>query len=299
MRRYLDEFLSDRRVIDYPRWKWQPLLQLGDPDQAPVHLRRQLPQDLEHRGATRARCCTITRDAGGGGRGAHGRAARRPGRRRLRHALRQPLDALGDRAAAGAGLRADRVLPALSAVLGADHRHRQRPGVPGADGAALAAGDPHGARPTTTTRSTSRRWRSRSRRPTPASPRRPDLLVTSYHGMPRALPARGRPLPLPLPQDDAAAARPARASPTDEVVVTFQSRFGREEWLKPYTVEEVARLAQAGQAPHRGDGAGLLVRLRRDAGGDQGRDPRGLPARGRRGLHLHPLPQRRRRRTST
>lgn len=28
MRRYLNEFLSDKRVIDYPRWKWQPLLQL-------------------------------------------------------------------------------------------------------------------------------------------------------------------------------------------------------------------------------------------------------------------------------
>jgi len=28
MRRYLNEFLSDQRVIDYPAWKWQPLLQL-------------------------------------------------------------------------------------------------------------------------------------------------------------------------------------------------------------------------------------------------------------------------------
>ncbi len=28
MRRYLNEFLSDTRVIDYPRWLWQPLLQL-------------------------------------------------------------------------------------------------------------------------------------------------------------------------------------------------------------------------------------------------------------------------------
>ena len=27
MRRYLNEFLSDRRVIDYAPWKWQPLLQ--------------------------------------------------------------------------------------------------------------------------------------------------------------------------------------------------------------------------------------------------------------------------------
>ena len=28
MRRYLNEFLSDKRVIDIPNWKWQPLLQL-------------------------------------------------------------------------------------------------------------------------------------------------------------------------------------------------------------------------------------------------------------------------------
>ena len=28
MRRYLSEFLSDQRVIDYPKWLWQPLLQL-------------------------------------------------------------------------------------------------------------------------------------------------------------------------------------------------------------------------------------------------------------------------------
>ena len=32
-----------------------------------------------------------------------------------------------------------------------------------------------------------------------------------------------------------------------EVVVAFQSRFGREAWLQPYTVEEVARLARAGK----------------------------------------------------
>jgi ferrochelatase len=27
MRRYLSEFLSDKRVIDYPAWRWQPILQ--------------------------------------------------------------------------------------------------------------------------------------------------------------------------------------------------------------------------------------------------------------------------------
>jgi ferrochelatase len=35
--------------------------------------------------------------------------------------------------------------------------------------------------------------------------------------------------------------------PEEEVRVSFQSRFGTEEWLKPYTVEEVARLAKAGK----------------------------------------------------
>jgi ferrochelatase len=35
--------------------------------------------------------------------------------------------------------------------------------------------------------------------------------------------------------------------PKDKLVTTFQSRFGPEEWLKPYTVEEVARLAENGK----------------------------------------------------
>jgi len=33
----------------------------------------------------------------------------------------------------------------------------------------------------------------------------------------------------------------------DKLVTTFQSKFGPEEWLKPYTVEDVARLAEAGK----------------------------------------------------
>ena len=33
----------------------------------------------------------------------------------------------------------------------------------------------------------------------------------------------------------------------NSIVTSFQSKFGPEEWLKPYTVEEVARLAEAGK----------------------------------------------------
>ncbi|MCL4122726.1 UNVERIFIED_CONTAM: hypothetical protein GTU68_021725 [Idotea baltica] len=32
-----------------------------------------------------------------------------------------------------------------------------------------------------------------------------------------------------------------------QIITTFQSRFGPEEWLQPYTVEEVARLAEKGK----------------------------------------------------
>ncbi|MCL4104956.1 UNVERIFIED_CONTAM: hypothetical protein GTU68_018663 [Idotea baltica] len=35
--------------------------------------------------------------------------------------------------------------------------------------------------------------------------------------------------------------------PDTDIKTTFQSRFGPEEWLKPYTVEEVARLAEEGK----------------------------------------------------
>ena len=123
--------------------------------------------------------------------------------------------------------------------------------------------------------------------------RRPDVLVTSYHGMPE------RYLPRATPTT-ATATRPrgccatGSGSGVGEVVVTFQSRFGREEWLKPYTVEEVARLARAGKrriaimAPvFAADCVETLEEIQRG-------DPPELPGGGRRGVHLHPLPERRR-----
>ncbi len=77
--------------------------------------------------------------------------------------------------------------------------------------------------------------------------RRPDALVTSYHGLPkRYLTEKGDPYHCQC----AATSRLLQEKlgfPKEEVVLTFQSRFGSEEWLQPYTVEEVARLAKAGK----------------------------------------------------
>ena len=170
-----------------------------------------------------------------------------------------------------AGCERHRVLPALPAVFRADHRHRQRPGVPGADAAEAGSRRSARCRPTTTIRSTSRRWRGRSRRPTPGSPRRPGRAGDELPRHAGALP-RARAIPT------TASARRRRGSCAsgsgsgrDEVVVSFQSRFGPEEWLKPYTVEEVARLAAGRQAAHRDHGAGVLGGLRRDARGGPAR----------------------------
>jgi ferrochelatase len=76
--------------------------------------------------------------------------------------------------------------------------------------------------------------------------RRPDVLVTSYHGMPERYLAEGDPYHCQC-QKTTRLLRERLGFAADEVIVTFQSRFGSEEWLKPYTVEEVARQAQAGR----------------------------------------------------
>ena len=70
--------------------------------------------------------------------------------------------------------------------------------------------------------------------------------------------------------------------------LSFQSRFGPEEWLKPYTVEEVARWPSAGKrhiavmAP--AFSADCVETLEEIRGGD----PRGLPRRGRGGFTYIP-----------
>ena len=49
MRRYLKEFLSDQRVIEVPRWKWWPILNLIILTVRPGLQGQRLRQDLEQR----------------------------------------------------------------------------------------------------------------------------------------------------------------------------------------------------------------------------------------------------------
>jgi ferrochelatase len=78
------------------------------------------------------------------------------------------------------------------------------------------------------------------------SDKKPDILVCSYHGLPKRYLTEGgdpyhcqchkttRLLKERLGWDDT------------QIMTTFQSKFGPAEWLQPYTVEEVARQAKLG-----------------------------------------------------
>jgi len=75
---------------------------------------------------------------------------------------------------------------------------------------------------------------------------RPDILVASYHGLPKRYLMEGDPYHCQCRKTTRLLKERLGWGDAD-IVTTFQSRFGPEEWLKPYTVEEVARLAGQGK----------------------------------------------------
>ena len=244
MRRYLSEFLSDKRVIDYPSWKWQPILQ------GMVLTKRPFSSGANYRKIWNVErdespLLTVTRDQAAG----------------VATAL---AERYGDRVVVDFAMRYGN--PSTKDVIG-------RLVAAGCDRIVFFPLYPQYAAPTTATandaafRALMALRRQPAFRTVPAYydhplyiealaqsveaayarlGRRPDLLVTSYHGMPERYVAEGD----PYAEQCRATTRALRERlgwGEDEVVVTFQSRFGPEEWLKPYTVEEVARLAEAGK----------------------------------------------------
>jgi ferrochelatase len=74
---------------------------------------------------------------------------------------------------------------------------------------------------------------------------RPDKLLMSFHGLPQGSVDRGDPYQSQCLETGRLIAtelgwNDARTS------ITFQSRFGAQEWVKPYTDETLKRLARAG-----------------------------------------------------
>lgn len=76
--------------------------------------------------------------------------------------------------------------------------------------------------------------------------KRPDILVCSYHGVPKRYLMQGDPYHCHC-QKTTRLLKERLGWDDTEIKTTFQSKFGPEQWLQPYTVEEVARLAEAGK----------------------------------------------------
>jgi ferrochelatase len=73
----------------------------------------------------------------------------------------------------------------------------------------------------------------------------PDVILASFHGIPREYAAKGD----PYPQQCEATVRLMREKlgyDAQKLRLTYQSRFGRDEWLQPYTAKTVKELAHSG-----------------------------------------------------
>ena len=73
----------------------------------------------------------------------------------------------------------------------------------------------------------------------------PELIVASFHGMPQEYVDQGDPYRAQcIATTDAL--RQRMGLDATKLLLTFQSRFGFDEWLKPYTDETIERLAKEG-----------------------------------------------------
>jgi ferrochelatase len=76
-------------------------------------------------------------------------------------------------------------------------------------------------------------------------PFQPELIVASFHGMPQKYIDKGDPYQAQCAATTEAL-RQRMGLDASKLLLTFQSRFGFDEWLKPYTDKTMERLAQEG-----------------------------------------------------
>jgi ferrochelatase len=76
-------------------------------------------------------------------------------------------------------------------------------------------------------------------------PFEPDLIVASYHGMPKEYVTKGDPYEAQCVRTTELL-RAQLGLDGSKLMLTFQSRFGRAQWLQPYTIKTVKALAKKG-----------------------------------------------------
>ncbi|SFO95870.1 ferrochelatase [Tranquillimonas alkanivorans] len=244
MRRYLNEFLSDRRVIDYSPWIWQPLLQLVILTKRPFSS-GEAYKSIWNEEAGESPLMTITRSQTA--KIAAAMKAKYGDDVVVDFCMRygNPSTKSKVREMAEAGCRKILFFPLYPQYAGATTATAN-------DQFFRALMDEKWQPPVRTVpayyeepvyidalaQSVQRAYAKLDHEP--------DVLVTSYHGVPERYLMEGDPYHCQC-QKTTRLLREKLGWDKDRVVTTFQSRFGPEEWLKPYTVEEVARLAKAGK----------------------------------------------------
>ncbi|MEL6119476.1 MAG: ferrochelatase [Pseudomonadota bacterium] len=241
MRRYLNEFLSDRRVIDYSPWLWQPLLQLVILSKRPF-TSGEAYKSIWNEDKGESPLMTITRDQTD----------------KLRESLQRRY---GSRIVVDFCMRYGN--PSTKSKVRELYKQGCSrilffPLYPQYAGATSATANDQFFRALM-----EETWQPIARvvEPYYQNPEyinalaqsverayakienKPDVLVVSYHGMPQRYSTQGDPYYCQCMETSKYLQKRLGWDDT-QITTTFQSVFGPEEWLRPYTVEEVARLAK-------------------------------------------------------
>ena len=243
MRRYLNEFLSDKRVIDYPAWKWQPLLQLIILTKRPFTSGANYKSIWNH-DKGESPLMTITKDQTAGiaaevaaqfGDNVMVDFCMRYGNPSTQSKVDEMVKAGCEKilffplyphyAGATSATACDQFFRALMA-------QKWQPAA-----RTVAPYFDHPAYIDALATSVQRTYA--------AMDEKPEVLVAFYHGMPKRYLLEGDPYHCQC-QKTTRLLREKLGWDKDKVQTTFQSVFGTEEWLRPYTVEHVADLARQG-----------------------------------------------------
>jgi ferrochelatase len=234
VRRYLAEFLSDRRVVEIPRLIWQPILRGAVLTTRPKKSAHAYAQVWREDGSPLA---AITRAQAQALQGAFGPDVT------VDHAMRYGRPAIGDRIQALKDAGCERILLA--------------PLYPQYSGATTAT-----ANDKAFARLAAMRWQPAVRTLPPyhddpayiaalktsteaglaALDFAPDALLASFHGMPVRTLQLGDPYHCHCQKT----ARLLAEAMARDVTITFQSRFGRAKWLEPATDTMLAALPAKG-----------------------------------------------------
>ncbi len=240
VRRYLGQFLSDPRVVELPRWFWWPVLHGVILRLRPARSARAYASIWTEAGSP---LLTHSQALAAALQQALQQDSPVPIRVELAMTYGEPAVPAALRRLVDAGFRRVLVLPlypqysatstgaALDAVADAIRTLRWPPEL-------RTVSDYHDqdAHVDALARSVERHWTANGRA---------ERLLLSFHGIPQRCVTAGDPY---AAQCRATAARlGARLGlEPDRLVVSFQSRVGREEWLRPYTDETLQQLARDG-----------------------------------------------------